>query len=77
MPSPFLTPSSNSQLDQLALLHLRRDNTIPAVLRLHDEQNLGYKEGNVTNTRFGSFPHSTLFDKPWGSQITASKVDTG
>ncbi|KAL4789981.1 tRNA methyltransferase complex GCD14 subunit-domain-containing protein [Aspergillus venezuelensis] len=77
MPSPFLTPSASSQLDQLALLHLRRDNTIPAVLRLHDEQNLGYKEGNVTNTRFGSFPHSTLFDKPWGSQITASKVDTG
>ncbi|KAL4926047.1 tRNA 1-methyladenosine methyltransferase subunit GCD14 [Aspergillus undulatus] len=77
MPSPFLTPTAHSQLDQLALLHLRRDNTIPAVLRLHDEQNLGYKEGNVTNTRFGSFPHSTLFDKPWGSQITASKVDTG
>ncbi|KAL4772748.1 tRNA methyltransferase complex GCD14 subunit-domain-containing protein [Aspergillus nidulans var. acristatus] len=77
MPSPFLTPSAHSQLDQLALLHLRRDNTIPTILRLHDEENLGYKEGNVTNTRFGSFPHSTLFDKPWGSQIIASKVDTG
>ncbi|KAL4787838.1 tRNA methyltransferase complex GCD14 subunit-domain-containing protein [Aspergillus varians] len=77
MPSPFLTPSPNSQLDQLALLHLRRDNTIPAILRLHDNENLGYKEGNVTNTRFGSFPHSTLFDKQWGSQIIASKVDTG
>ncbi|RDW61855.1 tRNA 1-methyladenosine methyltransferase subunit GCD14 [Aspergillus mulundensis] len=77
MPSPFLTPSSHSELGQLALLHLRRDNTIPAVLRLHDDENLGYKEGNVTNTRFGSFPHSTLHDKPWGSQIIASKVDTG
>lgn len=77
MPSPFLTPSPNSQLDQLALLHLRRDNTIPAILRLHDTENLGYKEGNVTNTRFGSFPHSTLFDQPWGSQLIASKVDTG
>ncbi|KAL4805948.1 S-adenosyl-L-methionine-dependent methyltransferase [Aspergillus unguis] len=77
MPSPFLTPTSNSQLDQLALLHLRRDNTIPAILRLHDDENLGYKEGNVTNTRFGSFPHSTLFNQPWGSQIIASKVDTG
>ncbi|OJJ55249.1 hypothetical protein ASPSYDRAFT_71747 [Aspergillus sydowii CBS 593.65] len=77
MPSPFLTPNSHSQLDQLALLNLRRDNTIPAILRLHDDENLGYKEGNVTNTRFGSFPHSTLFEKPWGSQVRASKVDTG
>ncbi|KAL2859691.1 tRNA methyltransferase complex GCD14 subunit-domain-containing protein [Aspergillus pseudodeflectus] len=77
MASPFLTPSSSSQLDQLALLHLRRDSTIPTILRLHDDGNLGYKEGNVTNTRFGSFPHSTLFDQPWGSQIKASKVDTG
>ncbi|PTU17786.1 hypothetical protein P175DRAFT_0504538 [Aspergillus ochraceoroseus IBT 24754] len=77
MPSPFLTPGSQSKLDQLALLHLRRDQTIPTVLQLHDEGNLGYEEGNVTNTRFGSFPHSTLFDKPWGSQIIASKVDTG
>lgn len=77
MPSPFLTPSAHSQLDQLALLNLRRDNTIPAILRLHDDENLGYKEGNVTNTRFGSFPHSTLFEKPWGSQVRASKVDTG
>ncbi|KAL2833503.1 hypothetical protein BJY01DRAFT_93616 [Aspergillus pseudoustus] len=77
MASPFLTPSSSSQLDQLALLHLRRDQTIPTILRLHDDGNLGYKEGNVTNTRYGSFPHSTLFEQPWGSQIKASKVDTG
>ncbi|KAL4917983.1 tRNA methyltransferase complex GCD14 subunit-domain-containing protein [Aspergillus aurantiobrunneus] len=77
MPSPFLTPGAHSQLDQLALLNLRRDNTIPTILRLHDDQNLGYKEGNVTNTRYGSFPHSTLCDQQWGSQITASKVDTG
>ncbi|KAL3481801.1 putative tRNA methyltransferase subunit GCD14 [Aspergillus californicus] len=77
MPSPFLTPSSHSQLDQLALLNLRRDDTIPTIVRLHDAENTGYKEGNVTNTRFGSFPHSTLLDQPWGSQIIASKVDTG
>ncbi|KAL2866250.1 tRNA 1-methyladenosine methyltransferase subunit GCD14 [Aspergillus lucknowensis] len=77
MPSPFLTPGSTSQLEHLALLHLRRDHTVPAILRLHDDENPGYKEGNVTNTRFGSFPHSTLFEQPWGSQITASKVDTG
>jgi tRNA (adenine57-N1/adenine58-N1)-methyltransferase len=37
----------------------------------------GYAEGNVTNTRFGSFPHSTLLGLPWGSQVRASKVDTG
>ncbi|GAB1195691.1 tRNA (adenine-N(1)-)-methyltransferase catalytic subunit trm61 [Aspergillus pseudonomiae] len=77
MPSPFLTPGAQSQLDSLALLQLRRDQTIPTILQLHDEKNAGYKEGKVTNTRFGSFPHSTLCDQPWGSQIIASKVDTG
>ncbi|KAE8385810.1 tRNA methyltransferase complex GCD14 subunit [Aspergillus alliaceus] len=76
MPSPFLTPGAQSQLDSLALLSLRRDQTIPTILQLHDEK-AGYKEGKVTNTRFGSFPHSTLYDQPWGSQIIASKVDTG
>ena len=29
------------------------------------------------NTRFGSFPHSTLIEIPWGSQVRASAVDTG
>lgn len=77
MPSPFLTPGSLSQPDNLALLHLRRDQIIPTILRTHDEQNLGYDEGKVTNTRFGSFPHSTLMGQQWGSQIVASKVDTG
>ncbi|KAE8352745.1 tRNA methyltransferase complex GCD14 subunit-domain-containing protein [Aspergillus coremiiformis] len=77
MPSPFLTPGAKSQLDSLALLSLRRDQTIPTILQLQDEKNPGYKEGKVTNTRFGSFPHSTLCDQPWGSQIIASKVDTG
>jgi tRNA (adenine57-N1/adenine58-N1)-methyltransferase len=77
MPSPFLNPGAQSQLDSLALLQLRRDQTIPTILQLHDEKNPGYKEGKVTNTRFGSFPHSTLCHQPWGSQIIASKVDTG
>ncbi|RAK80989.1 tRNA 1-methyladenosine methyltransferase subunit GCD14 [Aspergillus fijiensis CBS 313.89] len=77
MASPFLTPGSHSQLNQLALLHLRRDQAIPTVLQLHDEDNAGYKEGKVTTTRFGSFPHTTLTGQPWGSQIIASKVDTG
>lgn len=77
MPSPFLTPGTRSQPDTLALLHLRRDQTIPTILRIHDDENQGYKEGKVTTTRFGSYPHSTLLDEPWGTQIVASKVDTG
>lgn len=77
MPSPFLTPGSQSQPDTLAILHLRRDQLIPAVLKTYDDENLGYDEGKVVNTRFGSFPHITMIDKPWGSQIVASKVDTG
>lgn len=77
MPSPFLTPGASAPADNLALLHLRRDQTIPTILRTYDDQNQGYKEGKVTTTRFGSFPHSTLIDRPWGSQIAASKVDTG
>lgn len=77
MPSPFLTPGTRAQPDTLALLHLRRDNALPTILRIHDDENLGYKEGKVTTTRFGSYPHSTLLDQPWGTQIVASKVDTG
>lgn len=77
MPSPFLTPGTLSRPDELAILHLRRDLLIPTILRTYDDENLGYEEGKVTNTRFGSFPHSTLIGKPWGSQIVASKVDTG
>lgn len=77
MPSPFLTPGPSAQADDLALLHLRRDQTIPTILRTYDDENQGYKEGKVTTTRFGSFPHSTLIEQPWGSQIAASKVDTG
>lgn len=77
MPSPFLTPDEFAHADNVALLHLRRDQTIPTVLRTYDDKNEGYKEGKVSNTRFGSFPHSTLIGQKWGSQIAASKVDTG
>ncbi|KAL1850340.1 tRNA (adenine-N(1)-)-methyltransferase catalytic subunit trm61 [Paecilomyces lecythidis] len=77
MPSPFLTPGRSSQPDTLAVLHLRRDQLVTTVLKTYDDENLGYDEGKVTNTRFGSYPHSTLLDQPWGSQIVASKVDTG
>lgn len=77
MASPFLTPGPTAEADSLAVLHLRRDQLIATILKTHDDQNLGYDEGKVTTTRFGSFPHSTLIGSPWGSQIIASKVDTG
>lgn len=77
MPSPFFNPGTTSQVDQLAILHLRRDALVPTILRLHDDEEQGYDEGKVVNTRFGSFPHSTLIDQPWGSQILASDVNTG
>jgi tRNA (adenine57-N1/adenine58-N1)-methyltransferase len=56
---------------------LRRDLQVPAILRERDEDGDGYSEGKVLNTRFGSFPHRTLIGLPWGSQVRASKVDTG
>ncbi|KAJ5482622.1 hypothetical protein N7475_001434 [Penicillium sp. IBT 31633x] len=77
MPSPFFTPNTIADKDSLALLQLRRDQIIPTILRDHDDENQGYWEGKVTNTRFGSFPHSTLIGRPWGTQVVASKVDTG
>ena len=75
--SPFLHCGPNAQADSLAILHLKRDLLIPTVLRSHDELNEGYSEGKVSNTRFGSFPHSTLIGVSWGSQVRASVVDTG
>lgn len=77
--SSFLTPSANSEAGSLAILHLRRDQAIATTLFPENAPatTKGYAEGVVTNTRFGSFPHSTLADIPWGSQVLASKVDTG
>ncbi|PGH09418.1 hypothetical protein AJ80_07693 [Polytolypa hystricis UAMH7299] len=77
MSSPFLNPGHTAQADSLAVLHLRRDLLVPVILKAHDDDDQGYEEGRVTNTRFGSFPHSTLIGQPWGSQIIASRVDTG
>ncbi|KAG9244940.1 adenine-N(1)--methyltransferas-like protein catalytic subunit trm61 [Calycina marina] len=77
MTSPFLFPDTVAQADKLAIVHLRRDLQIPTILKEHDEDDEGYAEGKVVNTRFGSFPHKTLIGKSWGSQILASKVDTG
>ncbi|KAH0558623.1 hypothetical protein GP486_004722 [Trichoglossum hirsutum] len=75
--SPFLDPGPVSTADSLAILHLKRDLLLPTVLSALDEKCEGYDEGRVTNTRFGSFPHSTLIGLPWGSQVRASDVDTG
>ena len=77
-PSPFLDPGPTSSPNTLALLHLRRDMLIPTILSepsIHSDTDCA--EGKVTNTRFGSFPHSTLLNQPWGTQILASNVDTG
>jgi tRNA (adenine57-N1/adenine58-N1)-methyltransferase catalytic subunit len=75
--SPFLHPGTVSVVDKLSIIHLRRDLQVPTILRERDEDDEGYLEGKVVNTRFGSFPHSTLIGLPWGSQVRASKVDTG
>jgi tRNA (adenine57-N1/adenine58-N1)-methyltransferase catalytic subunit len=75
--SPFLHPGSISKTDRLSIVHLKRDLQVPTVLKEHDEDDEGYSEGKVVNTRFGSFPHTTLIGLPWGTQVRASKVDTG
>lgn len=74
---PFLSPSPKSSPSALSILHLRRDHHIPVVLQSSSAPSDGYVEGPVVNTRFGSFPHSTLVNRPWGAQIRASEVDTG
>ncbi|KAI9698094.1 MAG: tRNA (adenine-N(1)-)-methyltransferase catalytic subunit trm61 [Bogoriella megaspora] len=83
--SPFISPFSHSRSNSLAILHLSRDQQVP--IQLFDQQNKESQSlelssdqaerANITNTRFGSFPHSTLVDVPWGTQVLASKVDTG
>lgn len=75
--SPFLHSGPDSRAESLAIIHLKRDLQIPTILKEHDEDDEGYFEGKVVNTRFGSFPHSTLIGLPWGSQVRASIVDTG
>ncbi|KAI1214786.1 tRNA methyltransferase complex GCD14 subunit [Annulohypoxylon truncatum] len=75
--SPFLNPGPRTKPNTLALAHLSRDSIQPIYLNDTSDAVDGYAEGAVLNTRFGSFPHSTLLDKPWGSQIRASVVDTG
>lgn len=73
--SPFFHTPPTAQADSLAILHIKRDSLLAVTLRTTADD--GYAEGAVTNTRFGSYPHSTLIGVPWGSQVRASKVDTG
>lgn len=75
--SPFLQSTFRSGADSLAIIHLSRDNLVPVILQDPATATDGYAEGAVLNSRFGSFPHSTLIDVPWGSQVRASTVDTG
>lgn len=79
MTSTFLSAGPLAQEGDLASLYLRRDTALPTKLstKIASTEDEGYAEGMVTNTRFGSFPHSTMIGTPWGSQIRASKVDTG
>lgn len=75
--TPFLDHGSRISPNSLAIVHLSRDNLVPVILKEDVGEVDGYIEGNVINTRFGSFPHSTLINQPWGGQIRASIVDTG
>ncbi|KAK4225016.1 tRNA methyltransferase complex GCD14 subunit-domain-containing protein [Podospora fimiseda] len=75
--SPFLDPGSVTKANSLAILQLSRDNLVPVYLQPPKGKHDGYAEGAVVNTRYGSFPHATMINVPWGSQIRASKVDTG
>jgi tRNA (adenine57-N1/adenine58-N1)-methyltransferase len=73
--SPFFHTPPTAEADSLAIFHVKRDSLLPITLRTTADD--GYAEGAVTNTRFGSYPHSTIIGVPWGSQVRASKVDTG
>lgn len=75
--SPFLDPGAKTRPNTLAIVQLSKDDLVPVYLRDTQGEHDGYKEGHVLNTRFGSFPHSTLIGVPWGSQVRASNVDTG
>ncbi|KAJ9157084.1 tRNA methyltransferase complex GCD14 subunit [Coniochaeta hoffmannii] len=75
--SPFLDSGPHTTPGTLAIVALSRDNLIPVYLQDSKGAHDGYAEGVVVNTRYGSFPHSTLLNVPWGSQIRASNVDTG
>lgn len=79
MQSSFFAPGPVTRESQIASLHLNREQELPVKLSTvaSSVAEKGYAEGVVTNTKFGSFPHSTLIGVPWGCQVLASKVDTG
>ncbi|KAF2663634.1 tRNA methyltransferase complex GCD14 subunit [Microthyrium microscopicum] len=69
--SPFLTPCATTTSNTLALISLKRDETIPALLHAPTPTD---PSDPIANTRFGSYPHSTLLHLPWGTQVAASNV---
>lgn len=75
--SPFLEPGPHTEVNSLAIALLSRDNYTPVNIQQSTSAVDGYAEGATLNTRFGSYPHSTLINVPWGSQVRASVVDTG
>lgn len=77
MTSPFLEPGLRTRPGSLAIVSLARDDFAAITLEQSSSAVDGYAEGATLNTRFGSFPHSTLLDIQWGSQVRASLVDTG
>jgi tRNA (adenine57-N1/adenine58-N1)-methyltransferase len=70
--SPFLHPGHSSADKHLGIISLKRDLQVATFLRAQSAAN---PTDGITNTRFGSFPHSTLLNVPWGSQVVASKVE--
>src|SRR3954463_7556366 len=72
--SPFLDPGPKTSPNTLALLHLKRDHLQPLILRAPAAAD-DAESDEIANTRFGSFPHSTLLDLPWGTQVLASNVN--
>ncbi|KAF2402856.1 tRNA methyltransferase complex GCD14 subunit [Trichodelitschia bisporula] len=69
-PSPFFTPGPTTYPGSLAMLSLKRDLQMPVVLQTPNPTD---PTASVIHTRFGSFPHTTLLNIPWGSQVIASQ----
>ena len=70
MSSVFCNPGPTTRPESLAILYLRRDHYLPVLLESEQDA-----EDEVIHTRFGSFPHKSLLNIPWGSQVAATKVD--
>ena len=77
MSPPFFQHTSTTAAGDVVIVQISRDKLVPVRLQNFSGAVDGYAEGNVVNTVFGSFPHSTLIGVPWGAQVRASAVDTG